>query len=138
MLPYFLVFAPVAVMAPQQRVPPAIWAAMFLVILAFVGLRHHVGMDWNNYLFMIERANFGGWVESLAVAEPGYATLLWVSGQMGLGVNGAYFLGSLIFVVGLFRYARTTPYPWIALAVALPMLVVVVAICAKKRTTPPS
>jgi hypothetical protein len=137
MAPYFLVFAPIAFMATisqQRRIYPLAWALIFVVIVVFVGLRHHVGMDWNNYLIMIRRANIGGWTESFNVAEPGYATLLWISGQMGWGVYGTYLMGTLIFAAGLFRYSRTTPYPWVALVVAMPILVVVVAMSAARQT----
>jgi len=90
-------------------------------------------MDWNNYLRMIERANRGGLIDAFQVAEPGYATLLWISGQMGWGVYGAYLMGTFIFALGLFRYARTTPLPWIALLVAFPYLIVVVAMSGARQ-----
>ena len=67
MLPYFAVTGFVAFMAisaPMRRVNNATWAAAFLVLLLFVGLRHHVGMDWNNYLIMIERVNRGTLAEA--------------------------------------------------------------------------
>lgn len=136
MLPYYLVFAPIALMgvvAPPRRVYPLVWASTFVVLLVFVGLRHHVGMDWNNYLIMIQRANVGGWAESFRASEPGYATLLWISGQAGWGIYGAYFMGSLIFLAGLFRYARTTPHPWIALTVAMPYLVIVAGMSGARQ-----
>lgn len=136
MLPYFLVTVPIALMAvgtPMHRRTPFLWGLAFVVILAFVGLRHHVGMDWNNYLYMIQKANFGSWWQSFTVAEPGYATLLWIAGQNGWGIYGAYFMGTLIFLAGLFRYAKTTPSPWIALLVAMPYLVIVISMSAARQ-----
>lgn len=119
--------------APRGRVYPSIWISCFILIVIFVGLRNNVGMDWNNYLWMIQRANFGGWLQSLAVAEPGYATLLFISGKMGWGIYGAYTMGTIIFTAGLFKYARTTPYPWIALAVAFPYLITVIAMSGARQ-----
>lgn len=136
MAPYFILFFPIALiaaLAPSRRIYLYFWAIIFFVIVVFVGLRHNVGIDWNNYLLMIERANLGSWIDSFQVSEPGYATLLWVSGQRGWGVYGAYFIGTFIFAAGLFRYARTTPYPWIALAVAMPNLVIVVSMSAARQ-----
>jgi hypothetical protein len=136
MVPYFLVFAPIAMMAvtaKQHRTNLLLWSVAFLMIVVFVGLRHRVGMDWNNYLVMIQQANVGGWLQSFSVAEPGYATLLWISGQLGWGVYGAYLIGTLVFAAGLFRYARITPYPWLALTVAMPFLVTVVAMSAARQ-----
>lgn len=123
-----------AIAAPQRRVYPLMWFAVFALIVVFVGLRHHVGMDWNNYLWMIQRANLGTWSDALLVAEPGYASLLYLSGQMGWGIYGAYFIGTIIFAAGLFKYARTTPYPWLALTVAFPYLIVVVAMSGARQT----
>lgn len=125
--------AAMAIAAEQRRLYPLMWITVFALILVFVGLRHHVGMDWNNYLWMIQRANFGSWSDSLLVAEPGYASLLYVSGQMGWGIYGAYLFGTMIFTAGLFKYARTTPYPWIAIAVAFPYLIVVMAMSAARQ-----
>lgn len=136
MLPYFLVTVPIALMAvmmPMYRRGPLLWGLAFVVIVVFVGLRHHVGMDWNNYLFMIHRANSGSLWQSFIFTEPGYAILLRVAGQNGWGVYGAYLMGTVIFAAGLFRYARSTPSPWIALLVAMPFLVVVISMSAARQ-----
>jgi hypothetical protein len=136
MAPYFIIYLQIAFMASVssfRRVSPYAWITVFVLILVFVGLRHRVGMDWNNYLWMIERANRGGLIDAFQVAEPGYATLLWISGQMGWGVYGAYLMGTFIFALGLFRYAWTTPSPWLALVVAFPYLIVVVAMSGARQ-----
>lgn len=137
MLPYLLVTAPVAVMAvlsPLYRRYPLIWGSVFLILLVFIGLRHHVGMDWNNYLWMIRYANEGSFINAFAYAEPGYAILLWIFGQAGLGIYGVYLSGTAIFLAGLFRYCKTTPSPWIALLVAMPFLVIVISMSAARQT----
>jgi hypothetical protein len=136
MLPYFYITIPIAIMAvgtPRYRLMPLLWWLAFVVVVLFVGLRHHVGMDWNNYLVMIARANVGSIWDSYSVAEPGYSTLLWIAGQSGWGVYGANLIGTMIFAAGLFRYAGSTPSPWIALLVALPFLVIVVAMSAARQ-----
>lgn len=136
MWPYFTItgtIALIAFIAPQKRLYPALWALMFFVIIVFVGLRHHVGMDWSNYLIMIRRANLGSLWDALNIAEPGYAIILRWAGHMGWGVYGAYLLGTIVFCSGLFRYAKRTPNPWIALTVAMPFLVIVVAMSAARQ-----
>lgn len=137
MWPYFLVTSSIALMAfiaPPKRLYPRLWILAFGIIILFVGLRHHVGMDWNNYLIMIQRANYGSLWDSFNAAEPGYALILRLAGQSGWGVYGAYLIGTIIFCAGLFRYAKVTPNPWIALVVAMPFLVVVVAMSAARQT----
>lgn len=127
------VFATMAMLFPQRRPNIVAWAFAYLLVVVFVGLRHKVGMDWNNYLLMADRVREGNLLQSFMHAEPAYATLMWVSVQSGLGVYGANFVGTAIFCYGLFRYARTTPSPWLALTAALPVLVIVVAMSANRQ-----
>ncbi len=137
MLPYFLVTAPIALMAiisPVNRRVPLIWASAFVILLIFIGLRHHVGMDWNNYLRMIHNANVGSLIDALYYTEPSFAALLWIFGQIGWGIYGVYLVGTAIFLFGLFRYCKTTPSPWIALLVAMPFLVIVISMSAARQT----
>ncbi|MCL4722405.1 MAG: EpsG family protein, partial [Gammaproteobacteria bacterium] len=136
MFPYIAITSVIGMLAlvsPQRRTSAFLWLSAFLVLLIFVGLRHKVGMDWNNYLYMIQRANMGDVTDALKVAEPAYAFILWVSGQLGLGVYGANLVTSTIFCLGLFRYARSTSSPWMALTVAMPILVIVVAMSANRQ-----
>ena len=137
MLPYYLLIVPIAAIAAassRRRPDPVAWSLSFLAIVVFVGLRHHVGMDWNNYLIIIQRANSGNFWNAFDVAEPGYAVLLWIAGQSGWGVYFAYLVGTIIYAYGLFKYAMTTPSPWMALLVAMPYLSVVVAMAAARQT----
>lgn len=137
MWPYFVIPGLLALMilaSPGRRVHPYAWGVLFLLTLLFVGLRHKVGMDWNNYLLMIGRVYRSPDMEAaLDIAEPGYALLLRVSAELGWGVYGSNLAGTLIFCLGLFRYARTTAHPWTALLVAMPMLVTVVAMSANRQ-----
>jgi hypothetical protein len=126
-------FAVIAMLFPQRRPNRVAWVFAYLVIVVFVGLRHKVGMDWNNYLLIAEKVNRGDLWESFAYAEPAYAALMWFSVKGGMGVYGANLAGTAIFCYGLFRYARTTPLPWLALTVALPILVIVVAMSANRQ-----
>jgi hypothetical protein len=136
MFPYLFICIPIALMAvasPRAHVHSGFWFGAFAALVCFVGLRHHVGMDWNNYLLMIENVTQAPLPQALAFAEPGYALLLRESGKLGLGVYGANLVVALIFIGGLFRYARTTPNPWLALLVALPILVVAVGMSANRQ-----
>ncbi|GAB3646130.1 EpsG family protein [Ramlibacter alkalitolerans] len=136
MLPYLFVCIPIAFMAmasQQHRLHIVMWTGAFFILVGFVGLRHHVGMDWNNYLLMIQKVTWTPLNEALGAAEPAYALILRQSGQMGYGVYGANLVVAVILMLGLFRYARTTPYPWLALLTALPFLVVVIGMSANRQ-----
>ena len=136
MIYYYFVTVSIALLAvalPTHRRMPLLSGAVFVFLSIFVGLRHHVGMDWNNYLHMLRRANAGEWFQSLSAAEPSYALLLWMAGQSNLGIYGANFIGALIFFAGLFRFAAATPAPWVALTVAMPYLVLVISASAARQ-----
>jgi len=138
MFPYVFITSLVgllALLAPGQRVNKMAWSAIFALCVTFVGLRHHVGMDWNNYLLMIQRVTYASVGDLLAGGglEPLYALLLRQSGQLGMGVYGANAVVAIIMMAGLFRYARTTPNPWTAVLVALPYLVIVVGMSANRQ-----
>lgn len=136
MTPYLVImaaFALLAVLAPRQKPDRLMWALAFVVLVVFVGLRHKVGMDWNNYLFMIARVRDVTLWEAFAFAEPGYATLLWLSERAGTGIYGINLVGAFIMMLGIFRFSYRTPLPWVALAASLPILVIVVGMSANRQ-----
>ncbi len=136
MLPYLLlmaVFAAAAVLMPQRRPHPVAWAFAYIVLVLFVGLRHKVGMDWNNYLYMIQYAGTGTLGEAMQYAEPAYAFLLWASGHLGVGMYGVNLVAAAITLYGVFRFARSTAQPWLALVAAMPVLIVVVSMSANRQ-----
>ena len=63
----------------------------------------------------------------LELTDPGYPLLNWVSAEMGWGVFGVNLIGGAIFAIGLAIFCRNLPRPWLALAVAVPYLLIVVA-----------
>lgn len=128
-----LLIAVPATFSDRKRVESLLWLCAGLLIVIFIGLRHHVGMDWNNYLRMIQVTYDAGLAGAFSYAEPGYAILLWVAAELGAGVYLTNFIGSLIFTCGLMRYSSTTPRPWLALMTALPMLVIVVSMSANRQ-----
>lgn len=136
MWPYFLVtgiIALAAVLFPRQAPNRVAWVAAFVMLVLFTGLRHKVGMDWNNYLYMAKYMQDKTLLQAMDRAEPGYVLLMWSSVKMGWGVYGANLVGAIIFTLGLFRCASVTRSPWLALLVAMPMLVVVVAMSANRQ-----
>lgn len=137
MWPYLFVTLAIVVasaLLPRPSQQRLAWMAGFIVLVLFTGLRHKVGMDWNNYLAMARQVGGESLWQALGRAEPGYALLLWTSVKAGFGVYGANLVGATVFCAGLFRCAKATDAPWLALAVAMPMLVVVVSMSANRQT----
>jgi len=100
----------------------------FLMVLV-VGLRHEVGADWSQYVVHVERAFQLTWIEAIMQikGEPAYGLLTWIAAQLGGGVYLVNFVSAAIFVAGLMVFARNSPFFWLTLCVAVPYLVIVVA-----------
>ena len=99
-----------------------------LLIAALIGFRYEVGADWRSYEYMFW---FAGESDPstilLSTSEVGYQLLNWGVHQFELEIWAVNLACGLIFTWGLMRFARTQPDPWLAVLVAIPYLVIVVA-----------
>lgn len=137
MWPFMLiggVFALASIFGQPRRPNWILWGSGCLILILFIGLRHHVGMDWNNYLRMIDKVTrIETFADFWTVAEPGYAMLLLIGSISGGGVYVTNLIGAIIFCLGLFIFARRTPEPWLALMVAVPFFVVAFGMSANRQ-----
>ena len=115
--------------APIHAKPNASAMGGFALLLVFVvGFRHEVGADWIHYIEPLERALQLSWLEgTMAGGDPAYGLLTWLSAHLGGGVYLVNFVCALVFVWGLIIFALNSPQPWLTLCVAVPYLVIVVA-----------
>src|SRR5215203_2394671 len=133
MLPYLLLFSVPACAAlverPAQDVRrmQAVWVLAGVVLTVTIGLRYQVGGDWNHYLAYL--AVMGDWelAQALAYGDPGYMLLNWLAVRNDLGIWFVNTICGGIFSYGLIAFARSQPRPWLALSVAVPYLIIVVA-----------
>ncbi len=91
-----------------------------------IGIRHEVGADWFAYLRYVENATGVSLTEALTQNDPAYAFINWVGSHWG----GIYLVNTVcaaMFSWGLLAFCRSQPYPMLALTVAIPFLVIVVA-----------
>lgn len=139
MLPYWLFFLVPALAAlesgPRLRVRAdgtrplridATWLLMIVALTLVIGFRYEVGGDWGNYfryLFGAENLNLS---DLSGMEDPGYWALNILSTQLGLGITGVNTFGAFLFSTGLVLFCRSLPRPWLALACAMPYLVIVV------------
>lgn len=96
----------------------------FYVLL--IGFRYQVGGDWANYLILFEQildgSLFGG-----TSGDVGYVFLNLMMSKIGADIYGVNLICGAVFVSGVFALARKQPLPWLAIAVVVPYLMVVVA-----------
>ena len=133
MLPYWLLYfmtaLPATYVRGSLRERNSRWAAFCLAvfIVLLIGLRYQVGSDWNAYLRMFDDARYLDLPDVLVSSDPAFTIINWAVAKTG----NDYWLVNLIcgalFTYGLFKFAFILPNPWLALAVAAPYLVIVVA-----------
>lgn len=107
------------------------WFFYGALLIVIIGLRHEVGGDWGNYITNYE--GLEGLDFSDAIQHPmlyqdyGYGIIHWFSVNYLNGIYSTNLACAVIFVAGLLRICKNMPIPWLALAVSIPYLVIVVA-----------
>jgi hypothetical protein len=135
MWPYWILFLiPALISLKQSSINcnrgvkwPTVWWLVLFFLTLMIGLRDEVGGDWSNYVGHLDKAESEGLMEALLQSDPAYKLLNWLAVQIGLGIHFVNSVGALIFSWGLVVFCRRQPRPWLALAVAIPYLVIVVA-----------
>ena len=134
MLTYWLMFfipAWASVSAPSKPRPAGkrlefSWFVTGLLLTVLVGLRHEVGGDWFNYEAIYLNMVGAPLSEVLERGDPGYHLLNWLSSQVEGGTYVVNLVAGILFSVGVVAFCRQQPRPWLALAVAVPYLIIVV------------
>ena len=140
MWPYWLLFIFPAILAltARRRLPSSItglhsirlngwWLIAIVFFTVVIGLRSEVGADWNAYLEFLYRAETSSLVEVLQLHDPGYQLANWLSARTGWGIAGVNLICGLIFSFGLAIFCQSMPRPLLAMTVAVPYMLIVVA-----------
>lgn len=132
MFPYWLLFSLFAVGALQNN-PRRVMQSRVLLIVGsvlvalMIGLRYEVGGDWGAYIRHFNAVRHLELGDALLMGDPGYTLLNWAAHKLGAGIWAVNITCGLIFAWGVYRLAAIQPNPWLALAVAVPYLIIVVA-----------
>jgi len=139
MWPYWLLFllpAWLAVTRLRSVQNPTIrwssyWQFAFVLLVLMIGLRHEVGGDWGNdwgiYGLTIGSTTNVPLLEVTRVGDPGYSLIMWLVALIGQGIHTLDIISAVPFSWGLIVFCRAQPRPWLALTIAVPYLVIVVA-----------
>jgi hypothetical protein len=116
---------------PGPRQDRIIYSPMLLfgalLTIAVIGLRYKVGGDWESYFRIFLNATRMSFSAAIERGDPGYQAINWVVARSGYKVWVVNLICGAIFGVGLLRFCATQPRPWLAFAIAIPYLVIVVA-----------
>jgi hypothetical protein len=115
----------------QIRTGPSQFRLAFIAgvigTILMIGLRYKVGPDWNTYVLIFSSAHTDYLSAALQLGDPAYEALNWIAFQLGTDIWFVNLLSAAIFGWGLFRFCSVQPAPWVAAAIAIPYLVIVVA-----------
>lgn len=99
----------------------------FALLYAVVAmLRYEVGGDWHQYLVMYDVVRSYGPVDAMASTDPLFGLTLWVSNQLDAGIYVPNGICALLLGLGVARVAGDTRNPWLAMAMAVPYVFIVV------------
>lgn len=144
MWPYWALFGFFALAAfltrPDYRWSKPLGVALLFgafVVTIMLGLRYQTGTDWPNYLRQWNAAQHLTLGDLITVhnGDAGFYTLMFLLRTVGLQYWSLNLICAAIFTWGLFTFARRLPNPWLAVAVAAPYLIVVIAMSATRQAT---
>jgi hypothetical protein len=69
----------------------------------------------------------GGVTDYIGSMDPGYGLLLWLGWNSAFNIWFTHLIGGGIFAYGLAKFCLNEVHPWLAMTVAIPYLVIVVA-----------
>ncbi len=124
LLPTLAVISPWRLSVVGQRL---MWLAMGGLFALLAGFRHEVGGDWFTYLEHFQSVRRMTLSEAMEFGDPGYYAVMWAVAKQGLSVHWSNLISASIVMVGVSVFARRQPMPWLALLVAVPYLIIVVA-----------
>lgn len=123
---FFAVGALLAPSADRRRSRPLLaFGAMVTALL--IGLRYKVGGDWETYGYWFSYARRADFGQLLKYGDIGFQLLNWSVAQLGLEIWAVNLMCGGIFTWGLWRFCRTQPEPWLAFTIAIPYMVIVIA-----------
>jgi hypothetical protein len=101
---------------------PTIWRFIFVLLVLMIGWRHEVGGDWDSYILNMENPGMFN-----QYADPANQLLFWLGTNIGGGIYLVNLISAVFFSWGLVVFCRDQPRPWLALTIAVPYLITVVA-----------
>ena len=129
MIPYLLSWGMLAWagLGRSRRLPESAFLALLLFFTLLIGLRDQVGGDWDSYAPFLARSLGIPIADVFLEEEPGYGLLNWIGANWGGDIYLVNTICGLVFTIGLLIFCRAQPRPWLALTLAFPYLITVVA-----------
>lgn len=133
MTPYWLMFvfwSLGAVQSERRRVDDPrklMFISAAIAMTVIIGLRFEVGTDWANYVDIYKTLSLMTLPDALRVTDPAYGFLNWLGSALGLGIVFVNAICAILFFYGFAVLAWKQPNPALAVLVAVPYFIIVVA-----------
>lgn len=114
-------------MLAQRNHWSLVWRGFLVLLVLMIGLRHRVGGDWPIYIEHVQSMEGVPMTSALMGKDPAYSLLNWLAAKSGTGVYLVNLLSAVFFSWGALSFCRAQPRSWLALVVAVPYLITVVA-----------
>jgi hypothetical protein len=99
---------------------------LFVVFAMVIGLRE-TGGDFDNYKRTVDAIAQESFWTSIRQGDPAFTIVAIISNACGFQIYGVNFVCGVLFLYGLLRFVGTLPDPWLAIAAAVPYMVIVIA-----------
>jgi len=130
MIVYWLLFSYFAIgslitrkLTPLNKSPLLLFGLIITCVL--IGFRYKVGGDWYTYEYFFTFR--GGGMRAPPPEDPAYEFINWLIQQTPFEIWAVNLICALVFTWGLARFCLAQPQPWLSLLVAIPYMVIVVA-----------
>lgn len=103
------------------------WLLVWVVFTLAIGFRFEVGCDWDIYLSIFNESKLLPFPGVQGGMDPGYGVLNWIVTVFDGEIYWVNLVCGGLFSAGVIIFARRQPFPWLAIAVLVPYLLIVVA-----------
>ena len=110
------------------------WLLLGTVLAIFIGLRRHVGCDWDNYLLMWTRSVDRPFYQAIALGDPAFMLLNRAAGSAGFGLAIVNLVAAVIFTSGLLMIAQKGGDRWLALLISVPVLLMITSLAITRQS----
>jgi hypothetical protein len=119
----------------RRNVSPLFWFAG-LCVTVMIGLRYRVGVDWVNYVHIYyAELPWDSFAVTWGRGDPLFYIPMWLFAASGIEIWAFLLVCAAIFTAGLFAFASRQVNPWLAILVAVPYLIIVVAMSGVRQAT---
>lgn len=119
----------------KQKLVKILLAYTGFIFSLIIGFRYNIGSDWSQYYNHYIDVKEISFLEIFdRPGDYGHLIFNWIFAKLDLGIYGINFIYIIIFLIGLIKFCNKEQNPWIAMSVATPYLITVVAMGLIKQS----